>query len=178
MTMPATSSPKSLSEEAERVYQEGDFEGAARLYGEAASAFQALGHLIDAAEMKNNQSVAHLQAGDAQAALDAVSGTAQVFAAAADLRRQGIALANEATPLQTLGKHDQAIEKYREAAAIFTQAGEDQLGAAVMQAVAGIHLRHGRVLEAFGALRAGLADVKKPTFTQKIMKGLLRFRLW
>lgn len=176
--MADTSDPKFLSEKADSIYAEGDFQSAARLYGEAASAFQALGNGLNAAEMKNNQSVALLQAGEAQLALEAAAETAQVFSAAGDVRRQGIALANEATPLEALGQLDQAVEKYRQSAEAFKQAGEDQLRASVMQAVAGIHLRRGKVFEALGDLRVGLADVKNPTFTQKVMKGLLRLRLW
>lgn len=176
--MADTSDPKSLAEKAEGAYQEGDFESAARLYGEAASAFQALGSAQDAAEMQNNCSVAYLQAGNAQAALDAAAGTAEVFAAAKDVRRQGIALANEATPLQALGRTEQATEKYIQSAEAFKQAGEDQLRASVMQAVAWIHLRQGKFFLALADLRAGLADLKKPTFNQKIMKALLRLRLW
>jgi tetratricopeptide (TPR) repeat protein len=176
--MADTSDPKSLAEQADAVYQEGDFQNAARLYGEAASAFQARDNGLDSAEMKNNQSVAFLQAGDAQAALEAAAGTAQVFVDAGDARRQGMALANEATPLEALGRADQAIEKYLQAAAAFKQSGDDQLHATVMQAVAGIHLRRGKVFEALSALRLGLADVKNPTFTQRIMKGLLRLRIW
>jgi tetratricopeptide (TPR) repeat protein len=173
-----TSTPQSLAEEAERVYQEGDFESAARLYGEAASTFQALGSTLDSAEMKNNQSVSFLQAGNPQSALDAVTGTADIFANAKDLRRQGIALANVATPLQSLGRLDEAVEGYLQASVVFKQAGEDQLYATVMQAVAGIHLRRGKIFEALSAQRAGLADLKNPSFTQKIMRGLLRLRLW
>ena len=173
-----TSAPKSLAEEAEQVYQEGDFENAARLYGEAASAFQAQGNALDGAEMKNNQSVAFLQAGNAQAALDAVTGTADIFGDAKDLRRQGIALANEATPLQSLGRLDEAMDGYRRAAAVFKQADEDQLYATVMQAVAGIYLRRGKIFDAIGAQSAGLADLKNPSFTQKITKAILRLRLW
>ena len=54
--------PKNLAADAARVYQEGDYENAARLFGEAASAFLALGQASEAAEMKNNQSVAFLAA--------------------------------------------------------------------------------------------------------------------
>jgi tetratricopeptide (TPR) repeat protein len=176
--MADTSDPKSLSEKADGVYQEGDFESAARLYGEAASAFQALGNALDAAEMMNNQSVAFLQAGDAQAALEAASGTAPVFSAAKDARREGIAWANEATPLQSLGRPDQAVEKYLQSAEAFKRAGEDQLYATVMQAVAGIHLRQGKIFQALSDLRVGLADLKTPSFTQRIIKALLRLRLW
>ena len=171
------SDPKSLAEKADGLYQEGDFESAARLYGEAASAFQALGSALDAAEMMNNQSVAFLLAGNPQLALEAAAGTAQVFSAAKDARREGIAWANEATPLQSLGQPEQAVEKYLQSAEAFKRAGEDQLHASVMQAVAGIHLRQGKVFQAMSDVRVGLADVKNPTFTQKIMKGLLRLRI-
>ena len=63
----ANQDPKTLAADATKVYQEGDFDNAARLFGEAASAFQAENNALDAAEMKNNQSVAFIQSGDAQA---------------------------------------------------------------------------------------------------------------
>ena len=135
--------PKSLADQASRVYQEGDFESAARLYGEAASAFKTAGNELDAAEMKNNQSVAFLQAGNAQASYEAAAGTPDVFAAAGDVRRQAIAFANEATALQTLGRRDQAIAQYRLSAEAFHRAGEDQLRFTVMQAIAGMQLKRG-----------------------------------
>ena len=176
--MPELSDPKLISENADGVYQEGDFENAARLYGEAASAFQAQGNPLAAAEMKNNQSVAFLQAGNAQAAYQAAAGTSEVFAAAANIHRQGIALANEATALEALKRTDPAVEKYLQAADVFKQANEEQLRASVMQAVAWITLRRGKILEALNYVRSAVADLKNPTFKQKIMRGLLRFRLW
>jgi len=176
--MADSSDTKSLTEKAEQAYKQGDFEAAARLYGEAAAAFQTAGQAIDAAETQNNQSVAFLQAGNPSSALQVVTGTASVFAAAGDSRRQGIALANEATPLETLGRLDEAVEKYREAAEAFHQAGEDQLRASVMQAAAGIHLRQRKLFQALSDARSGLSEVKNPTFTQKILRGLLRIRVW
>ena len=172
------SDAKTLAEKADGIYTQGDYESAARLYGDAASAFQEAGNAVDAAEMKNNQSVAFLQAGNPQSALDAAAGTAAVFSAAADPRRQGIALANEATPLESLGRLDDAVEKYRAAAEAFEQAGEDQLRARVMQAVAGIYLRQRQLFQALGAARAGLNGVKNPTITQRLLRTLLRLRVW
>ena len=172
------SDAKSLTREADDVYKSGDFEAAARLYGEAAAAFQQAGSAGDVAETKNNQSVAFLQAGNAQAALDAAAGTALFFAAAGDARRQAIALANEATPLESLGRLDEAVEKYYESAEAFRRAGEDQLRASVMRAAAGIHLRQRKLFQALSDARSGLADVKNPTFTQKILRALLRIRIW
>ena len=171
-----TQDPKSLAAEAVKAYQEGDFENAARLFGEAASAFQVENNALDAAEMKNNQSVAYLQNGDAQASFEAAYGTPEIFLAAADFRRAGMAFSNVATALEGCGRKDEAIETYRQAAAELEKAGEDQLRASVMQAVAGLQLRKGKVMEALLSMQIGLAGVKQPSLKQKILRGLLKFR--
>jgi hypothetical protein len=170
--------PKTLAANAAKVYQEGDFENAARLFGEAASAFQAENNVLDAAEMKNNQSVAFLQSGDAKASFDAAHGTAEIFLAAGDLRRTGMARSNEATALETSGRLDEAIQTYRLAADDLEKAGEDQLRASVMQAVAGMQLRKGKIMEALLSMHIGLTGVKQPTLKQKILLSLLKFRTW
>jgi tetratricopeptide (TPR) repeat protein len=169
---------KTLSANATRLYQEGDFENAARLFGEAASAFQAQGSAPDAAEMKNNQSVAFLQSGNPQASLDAALGTPEVFFAAGDFRRQGMAFGNQATALVALGRLDEAANCYRLAADALEKSGEDQMRASVMQALAGIQLRKGKVMDALLSMQVGLAGVKHPTLKQKILRGMLRFRTW
>jgi tetratricopeptide (TPR) repeat protein len=174
----ANQDPKTLVANATKVYQEGDFENAARLFGEAAVAFQAENNALDAAEMKNNQSVALLQSGDAQASFDAAHGTAEIFLAAGDFRRTGMARSNEATALETSGRLDEAVEIYRMAADDLEKAGEDQLRATVMMAVAGIKLRKWKIMEALLSMYVGLSGVKQPTLKQKIMLGLLKLRAW
>ncbi len=176
--MSELSDPKSLSQNADDVYQEGDFENAARLYGEAASAFQAQGDVVVAAEMKNNQSVAFLQVKKAQLAYEAAAGTAEIFASAGDARREGIAFANEATALQALNRQDQAVEKYLLSADAFKKADEDQLRATVMQAVAWIYLRRGKLFEGLNYISSGVTGLKTPTFRQRLMQLLLRLRIW
>jgi tetratricopeptide (TPR) repeat protein len=171
-----TSDLQDLAANAFRLYQEGDFKNAARLFGEAASTFQAQGNDLDSAEMKNNQSVALLQDGDAQGSFDSAHGTAQVFFANGDFRRQGMAFGNEATALTALRRLDDAIQNYRLAAEALEKAGEDQLRASVMQALAGILLRKGKIMEALLSMQIGLAGVKQPTFKQKILRALLRLR--
>jgi tetratricopeptide (TPR) repeat protein len=169
---------KNMAAEAVRVYREGDFENAARLFGEAASAFQAQGDMLEAAEMKNNQSVAFLQCGDPQASYDAALGTPEIFSAAGDSKREGMALGNLASALVPLGRTEEAISFYRLAADALEKAGEDQLRASVMQALSAIQMRKGKLVEALISMQAGLAGVKHPTLKQKILRGLLRLRTW
>ncbi|MCX7755754.1 MAG: hypothetical protein N2117_11005 [Anaerolineales bacterium] len=168
---------QSPTEEANQAYQQGDYENAARLFGEAASALQGTNPL-ETAELKNNQSVAWLKSGNAQAAYEAARDTANVFTAAGDHRRAGIAWGNEAAALQELGRVNEALEKYRLSAEAFERAGEDQLRNDVFQVMAGIKLKQGKVMEALFHMQMGLAGVKHPSLKQKILLALLRFRTW
>ena len=171
------SDAKSLASNALRVYQQGDFVHAARLFGEAAAGYQSEGSLLDYAEMKNNQSVAFLQAGDAHGSFEAAQGTAAIFLEHGDFRRQGMAHGNEAAALNALGRLGEAASAYQSSADAFEKAGEDQLRASVMQALAGIQLRTGQVMKAMLTMQIGLAGVRQPTLKQKILRGLLRLRV-
>lgn len=170
--------PKPLTADAVGAYQEGDYETAARLFGEAASALIEQNNPLEAAEMRNNQSVAWLKAGNPGAAYEAVRGTASVFAEAGDARREGIACGNEASALQALGRAKEALEKYGLASEAFQRAGEDELQAITMQAIAGIELKRGKIMDALLAMQTGLSGLKRPTLKQKILLALLRFRAW
>ena len=172
-----TSDAKSMAENATQVYQSGDYTNAARLFGEAALVYLNHGDDLAAAEMKNNQSVALLRAGDAQGSLDAAYGTAEIFFAAGDFRRQGMAFANVAAAQADLGLNDDAAANYRQAADALEKAGEDQMRATVMQALSLLQLRKGKTMESLLSMQLGLAGVKKPSFTQKILQKLLRLRV-
>ena len=108
-------SPQEIADQAHQTYQTGDYLQAARGFSEAASSFESMGDPLMSAEMKNNQSVALLLSGDAQAALDASAGTETIFAGSNDFRRQGMALANQASALGTLKRSKDAIEYYKNA---------------------------------------------------------------
>ena len=73
---------------------------AAELFHQAAQAYILGRNGLLAAEMKNNASVAHLQAGDPQKALDAALDTDKVFEAAKDIKRWATAVGNQAAALR------------------------------------------------------------------------------
>ena len=102
-----------LSEQAKQLYQSGDFPAAARTFAEASASFAAAGDALMAAEMKNNQSVALLRDKQARAALEAAQGTEIIFSKAGDARREGMALANQASALEGLKRFKEAIEFYK-----------------------------------------------------------------
>jgi tetratricopeptide (TPR) repeat protein len=172
------SSAKQLAEQGTQAYQRGDFAQAATLFNESASSYEAEGNHLDAAEMKNNLSVALLQADQPQAALDAALGTDQLFADANDLRRQGLALGNQAAALEALHRLDEAVERYQQSAELLAQSGEDQMRAVVMKALSAVQLKRGKTIDALASMQSGLSGIQKPSFFQRILKKILRLRPW
>ncbi len=166
--------PTSLASQGKQEYEKKNYAAAAELFSQAAQAYAAAKDELNAAEMKNNQSVALLQAGKAKEALQATDGTETVFQEAGDLKRQGVAVANRAAALEGLKKWSEALSEYDRAASILEQAGEGDMHSTVRKAAANLNLKLGRVtnsqMDVFDSLR--LAE--KPTLTQRIMKFLLR----
>lgn len=170
-------SVQEITDQAKHAYQAGDYSSAAQTFAAATSAYIETGDALMAAEMKNNQSVALLRAKQPQVALDVVQGTEKVFAEAGDSRRQGMALANQASALQALKRFNEAIDNYQKAADALQMAGEGDLRVEVMQYLSMLYLRRFKFYEAILALQSGLSGVKNPTPKQRIMKKILFIRL-
>jgi tetratricopeptide (TPR) repeat protein len=128
-----------------------------------------------AAEMMNNRSVAFLQAGRPQEALDAARDTDLVFAGGNDLKRQGMALGNQAAALEGLHRLEEALAVYERSAELFAQAGEGDLRAMVMKSAAAIKLRMGKVTDSAFKMMGSLDVKETPNLFERFLKFLLRF---
>jgi len=169
--------PKEIADQAKSKYQAGDYSAAAISFIEAVSAYAEAGDILMSAEMKNNQSVALLRDKQAQAALEAAQGTEVVFAENGDNRRQGMALANQASALEALKRFKEAIDFYTRAGEALEKADEMELRLEVMQLLSVLYLRRLKFYDAIIALQSGLRAIKYPTAKQRFMKKLLYFRL-
>jgi len=167
-----------LVAKAKQAYGTRKYKEAADLFGQAAGQYLSENDALMAAEMKNNQSVAFLQAGDARASLEAVLGTEEVFASSGDRRRQGMAVANQAAALGDLKRKDEAIILYERSAAILEEAGEPGLRTDVMRSIATLRVKQGKFTDAVVSMQDGLIEVEKPTLKQRILKKLFFLRLW
>ncbi|MBE3117780.1 MAG: hypothetical protein IMZ50_03355 [Candidatus Atribacteria bacterium] len=170
-------SPQEIADQAKRTYQAGDYPATVQAFAEAASAYADVGDAPMSAEMKNNASVALLRDKQAQAALEVAQGTDAVFAEAGDTRRQGMALANQASALEALKRFKEAIDFYTRAGDALGKAGEVDLRLEVIQLLSALYLRRFKFFDAIITLQSGLAAVKNPTPKQRFMKKLLFFRL-
>jgi tetratricopeptide (TPR) repeat protein len=172
-----TTEPQQLAEQGKQAFAAKQFDQAASFFTEAASAYEALDDTLNAAEMKNNLSVALLQAGNAQAAYDAAAGTDEIFAQADDLKRQAMAYGNQAAALEALKKLDQALEAYEKSAALFADAGETEMRSMVLQSAATIELRRGKVTDSALSMIGSVESTKKPNLLQRFLKLILRIKL-
>lgn len=170
----AITDPLRLAEQGKEEYAQGNHAVAADLFARAAQAYAAAQDELNAAEMKNNQSVALLQAGRTKEAFDATDGTEMLFQKAGDLRRQGIAVANRAAALEGLKKTDEALAEYERAASLLEQVREGDMHSMVRKAAANLNLKRGRVTAAQMDVYDSLRLVEKPNFTQRIMKFFKR----
>ena len=172
-----TLDPITLAENGKSEYGKGNFRAAANLFAQAAQSYASRQDELNAAEMKNNESVAWLQAGKAKEALQATDGTETVFEKAGDLKRQGIAISNRAAALEGLKKWQEALQEYDRAASLLEQAGEGDMHSIVRKAMANLNLKRGRLNDSQMDVYDSLRLVEKPTLTQRIMKFLMRIGL-
>jgi tetratricopeptide (TPR) repeat protein len=166
-----------FAEKGKIEYEKGNYSIAADLFSQAAQAYASAQDELNAAEMKNNQSVALLQAGKAKDALQATEGTEEIFENAGDLRRQAVAIGNRAAALEGLKKWKDALAEYDRAASLFEQAGAGDMHSVVRKAAANLNLKRGRFTDSQLDVYDSLRLVEQPTLTQRIMKFLIRIGL-
>jgi tetratricopeptide (TPR) repeat protein len=169
-----TYTPQELASAGKTHFENGDFADAAQSYEAAAAGYRMADDGLMAAEMENNRSVCLLQLGDAEAALQAVEGTPDLFAENGDLHRQALAYGNQAAALQSMGEMEEAEAIYLQSADLLEQIGEDQLRATVLRSVSEMQLRSGRAIDAVISMQDGVSGVKKPRAQQRIIKKLLQ----
>ena len=166
--------PISLADKAKQEYEQGNYSTAAEMFSQAAKAYAASKDELNAAEMKNNQSVALLQAGKAKEAFEATDGTEAIFEQAGDLKRQGVAVANRAAAFEGMKKWKEALVEYDRAASLLEQAGEGDMHSLVRKSAANLNLKLGRMTDSQMDVLDSIRLAEKPTLTQRILKFLIR----
>jgi tetratricopeptide (TPR) repeat protein len=167
--------PQFLGEQGKQAFQSHEWGRAADLFRAAAQEYADARDAINSAEMKNNLSVTLLQAGKAKESLEAALGTEKIFATAGDLKRQGMALGNQAAALEALKRSDDALLMYEKSASLFSEAGEEDLRAMVLQSAAAIKLKRGKVGESAFKMMGSLDAKQSPSFLERILRSMFHF---
>jgi tetratricopeptide (TPR) repeat protein len=172
--MNAVPNPAQLCSAGQQCYKEGDFLQAAEYFAQAASEYAGENKPLLQAEMQNNRSVALLQAGQPHAAWEVTVGTDQVFLEAKDFRRAAMAVGNQAAALEALGKTKDAVQLYEKSAALFEQAGDNELNSIVLQSLSSAQVRAGHRIDALFSMQSALSKKKHLTLKERFLKRLLR----
>ena len=172
--MTTESDARKLAEDGKTSFQAGRFESAVGSFRSAAQGYAELGDHVNEAEQRNNLSVTLLKTGHAQEALEAATGTDDVFAGAGDIRRRGMAFNNQAAALECLGRWDEALAAYERSAQLLAEAREGELRSLALKAAAAMQLRRGKIAES-GIRMIGVLEARdRPSIFERILKFLLR----
>ena len=172
--MVTTADLKKLTDDGKHAFEAGQYDSAAGMFASAAEGYASLDDKLNAAEMKNNLSVALLKTGNGQAALDAALHTDGVFEQAGDIRRQAMAVGNQAAALEALKHWDEALAAYDRSAELFSQAGEGELRSMVLKSAAAIKLRRGKVTDSAFKMIGSLEAKEKPSIFERLLRSILR----
>lgn len=163
-----------MVDQAKSAYDAEDFDEAAKWYERAANEYTAQSDQVNAAEMQNNRSVSLLRAGKPQAAYQASKGTESVFADAKDLRRQAMALGNQAAALEALKKDSEALAHYQQSNELLKSINEPDLRIYILQSLTGVYLRQRQFFQAMAAMQAALELKQHLSLRERFLKKLLQ----
>jgi tetratricopeptide (TPR) repeat protein len=162
-----------IIEKAKDLYVDEKYDFAAQEFLNAEREFRAGGNELRAAEMANNRSVACLKNNKPQEALDAVAGTYRIFEQAGEKKFQAMALGNEASAFEALGKFDQALDLYQQSSLLLKELGEIEMRSYVLKNISAIQMRKGKKIESLISMDAALEHQKKMTLRERFLKKLL-----
>jgi tetratricopeptide (TPR) repeat protein len=155
-------------------YSAGRFSQAASLFQSAAQLYVDQGDELNAAEMRNNCSVALLKDGDAAGALQAAQGTDVIFAAANDARRQALSLGNLAAAYEALGDIPQAMKLYHQSSDLLKDTGDRELRSFVLGSLSALQLKNGEQLQSLASMQAALDNKPKLSLKERLLKKLIQ----
>lgn len=169
-----------MTEEIEKLKQQAIKDYNRRKYDAAVAGFQSCldfyneqGDELLAAEMRNNISVALLGKKAAQEAYDIVKGTDEIFLKNADLKRQGMALANTAAALEALDRKEEALALYEQTLEIFKEIGEKELRVNILRRVSDLQLKTKRGFQAIASMEAAYDQREKRSIKDSVFKTTL-----
>lgn len=161
-----------LLKQAQSAYDKKEYRQAFGLFQRVAVIADNENRPMDAAELKNNASVSALLAKDFQLALSLAENTHQFFVDAGDLKRGGMALANQASALDELGESRAALEKFGQAAQYLLDAGDNDSRTYVLKRMSALQIKLGKQFEALGTINAALDNAETLSSSEKTLKKL------
>ncbi|MDX1994460.1 MAG: tetratricopeptide repeat protein [bacterium] len=170
------STAKELQDQGIKLYEQQDYEAAARAFQQAQESYQAGGQGDMAAEMQANIGLVHRALGEHQLALDAMQAALRTFQERGDTLRTAQVLGNLGGVYLELGDREQAYNCYRQAADAFQELGEKKLYGETLIAMGRLQVREGKIWQGAATYEIGLEQLDKLSTTQKVLKSLINIK--
>lgn len=170
------SSAQELQDHGIKLFQQKEYEAAARTFAQAAEEYEADGQKGLAAEMQVNLGLVHRALGEHQQALDVMQEALRTFQGANDSLHTAMTLGNIGGVYAALGDKEQAYNCYRNAADLFDELGEKKLHGETLVAMASLQVRDGKLSAGAATYEVGLSELDSLTAGQRVLKGLIGIR--
>jgi tetratricopeptide (TPR) repeat protein len=167
------SSANDLQQQGIKLFQQRDYEAAARVFQQAHEGYVAEGMRELAAEMQSNIGLVHRALGENQQALDAMQAALRTFQELGDQLHSAQALGNLGGVYVALGDKEQAYNCYRQAADVFEALGEKKFYGETLIAMADLQVKDGKLMQGAATYEVGLENLDHLSASQKVLKGLL-----
>ncbi len=159
---------------AKQSFQSKNYKRAIEGFNKAHHHFQMSGDDLRTAEMANNLSVVLLQAGKKKEALSIVIGTDKIFENHNDKMKQAMALGNIGAALESLKKHDEALENYQKSADLLEQLGESEFRSHVLKSIAMLQIREGKQIESIFSMQRSIQEKTNLSWKDRFLRFLLK----
>ena len=170
------SQAQEIQAQAVKLFQQHDYEEAARLFRQAQDLYEKDDQPDMVAEMQVNTGLVHRALGENQQALDLMQEVLYAFQGLQDTRRTAMVLGNLGGVYAALGDKEQAYNCYRQAADIFEELGEKKLYGETLVAMGDLQVRDGNIMRGAATYEVGLENLEDLSASQKVIKGLLGMR--
>ena len=163
---------KKLQEEGVAAFRKGNYQAALAKFNEALP--EAAGDPKLTAEIYNDIGVTRKQQEDFPAAHAALDQAWDRFVELADKKGQAQTLGNRAAVLEDEGSLEEAVETYKQSAAMFEEIGENEMAMYVWQAISRLRMDQKQYIAAIGAYEEGVDNMPESSFKKKVLRQLLK----
>jgi tetratricopeptide (TPR) repeat protein len=126
------------------------------------------------AEIYNDMGVTYKELADFPAAHRALDEAMSRFTKLRDEKGQAQTLGNRAAVYEAEGLTEEAVETYKQSAAMFEALGESDMAMCVWQAVSRLRMRQKQYIAAIGAYEEGVDNMPQGSLKAKILRQILK----
>jgi len=135
---------------------------------------EAAGEQKNEAEIYNDLGVVYKQLEDYAAAHHALDEAMVRYTELADEKGKAQVLGNRASVYEAEGLLDEAVETYKQSAAMLEEAGESEMAMYVWQAVSRLRMKQKQYIAAIGAYEEGVENMPERSLKKKFLRRILR----